>query len=109
MGRSAIVAGTGFEGRGTVIQRHCKEGRHVILERETNNKHDKNAVAVYIVIPRLFGLLGSSLKQIGYIKSNTAKSLAKRMDAGETITGYVKSYYAPQGRDHPRVTLELEY
>jgi len=109
MGKSAIVAGTGFEGRALIIQRHCEEGKEVILKREPNNKHDENAIAVYFQVPRLFGLLGTAEKQIGYIKANTAKSLAKKMDSGKQVKGHVKSFYSPEGREHPRVTLELEY
>lgn len=108
MAKSSIVTGTGFEGRKSIIDRYCKEGRGVVLKREPNNSHDENAVAVYLRVPRLFGLLGASKKQIGYIKSNTAKSLAKKMDSGTKVTAYVKSFYAPEGMDHPRVTIELD-
>jgi hypothetical protein len=108
-GRNAIVAGTGFEGRGKVIQGHCKIGRKVILKGEPNNSHDANAIAVFLEVPRMGGLFGSSLKQIGYIKKDTAKSLAHKMDDGVSVNGYVKSYYAPDAKDHPRVTLELDH
>lgn len=59
MGRSSIVAGTGFEGRAVIIQRYCKEGSKVALKREPNNKHDSNSIAVYLEVPRLFGLFGT--------------------------------------------------
>lgn len=107
MERTVIVAGTGFEGRGAIIRRHCREGASILLKRELQNKHDTNAIAVYLKTPRLFGLLGKSFTKIGFIKANTAVSLAKKMDAGEKITGLVSSYYAPPSRDHPRVTLKL--
>ena len=114
MGRSAIVAGTGFENpdgsnRCNIIRRFVRDGMEVTLIREQNNMHDPNAVAVYISAPRLFGLLGTSQKQIGYLKASAAKSIAKRMDDGEKITGHVANYYAPAGIDHPRVSLLLEY
>ena len=107
MERTTIVAGTGFEGRGAIIRRHCKDGASILLKREFKNKHDTNAIAVYLQTSRLFGLLGHSFKKIGYIKANTAASLAKKMDSGEKITGQVSSYYAPLGKEHPRVTLKL--
>ena len=107
MERTAIVAGTGFEGRGAIIRRHCKYGASILLKREFKNKHDTNAIAVYLQTSRLFGLLGHSFKKIGYIKANTAASLAKKMDSGEKITGQVSSYYATLGKEHPRVTLKL--
>lgn len=109
MGRRSIVAGTGFEGRARIIKRHCREGTPVVLKRESNNPHDENAIAVYLKVSRLGGMFGSALKQIGYIKASTAKSLAKKMDGGTKVTGWVNSYYAPDGKEHPRVSLELEY
>ena len=107
MERTAIVAGTGFEGRGAIIKRHCKDEASILLKREVKNKSDTNAIAVYLQTFRLFGLLGHSFKKIGYIKANTAASLAKKMDSGEKITGVVSSYHTPPDRDHPRVTLKL--
>lgn len=107
MKKGTIVAGTGFEGRNRVIKKHCREGMEVALKREPKNKYDPNAIAVYIKIPRIGGLLGSRYKQIGYIKASTAKSLSKLMDSGVKVTGKVRSYYAPEGRDFPRVSLEI--
>lgn len=109
MGRSATVAGTGFEDREFIIKRHCKDGLPVTLRREPHNKHYKNAIAVYLSIPRLGGLFGRSLKKIGYVKAHSAKSLAKRMDSGQHINGRVKSFDAPEDREFPRVSLELDY
>ena len=109
MARSAIVAGTGFNGRAQIIRKHCRPRTPVSLKREPSNKHDPNAVAVYVLVPRLGGILGTAKKRIGYVKKNTAKSLAKRLDAGEKITGRVDSIFAPPEIDHPRVTLELDY
>jgi hypothetical protein len=79
----------------------------VALVREPHNPHDSNAVAVYIDVPRLGGIFGNSTKQIGYIKANTAKSLAKAIDSGARIRGYVNSFWAPEGREYPRVTIEV--
>lgn len=107
MGRHVIVAGTGFEGRESIIRRYCRDGVAAELRREPLNTHDPNAIAVLIRVPGLFGLLGSSLRQIGYIKADAARGLAKRLDAGEKITARVTSFYAPRGRDFPRVSLEL--
>ena len=109
MGKDAIVAGTGFEGRAEVIRKHVKEGMPVQLRRDPSNPHDPNAIAVLILVPRLFGLLGQSLTQIGYIKAGAAKGLAARIDTGTEIFGFVKSFYAPNGLDHPRVSLRLEW
>lgn len=107
-GRNAIITGTGFEGREKIISRHCKVGGKVTLKREPNNRFDSNAVAVLLEVPRLGGLLGNSLKPIGYIKKHTAKTLAKKMDSGIPINGIVISYFAPEEVRHPRVTVELD-
>lgn len=109
MGRNAIVAGTGFEGRAAVIRDHVREGQAVQLRREPTNTFDPNAIAVFIEVPRLFGLLGSSFRQIGYIKAPAADNLASRMDQGLKISARVSSFYVPPGRDHPRVSLVLDY
>jgi HIRAN domain len=109
MGRDAIVAGTGFEGRADVIRFHVRAGMRVQLKREPGNPHDANAIAVFISVPVLFGLLGKRPMQIGYVKAAAASTLAEKMDAGVEITGFVKSFYAPKGREHPRVSLRLEW
>ena len=109
MGRHVIVAGTGFEGRASIIRNHCRNGQRVELRRQPSNRHDPNAIAVYIEAPRFFGLFGKGLRQIGYIKAPAAGGLAKRMDDGLVIQARVSSFYAPPGREHPRVSLDLEY
>lgn len=108
MGKSCVVAGTGFEGRDKIIKAHCKEGAEITLKREPTNKHDSNAIAVYLHTPRLFGLLGTAKKQIGYIKARAAKPLAEKMDSGVVVTAQVASFYAPDQIEHPRVTVEVD-
>jgi hypothetical protein len=105
--KTAVVAGTGFEGRAEVIRAHCREGSRVVLKRDPANPHDSNAVGVFLEVPRLFGLFGKALRQIGFIKAHAAKSLAKRLDEGTVVYASVKSYWAPSDREHPRVTLHL--
>ena len=109
MGRNVIIAGTGFHNRSSLIQRYCHNGLKAVLKREPDNPHDPNAIAVFIEVPRLFGLYGRGLQQIGYIKASAAKGLAKQMDEGLAIQAMVASVYAPSDRDHPRVSLELDY
>lgn len=114
MGKAAVVAGTGFRNqdgsqRNKLIRKYVRDNLPVYFRREPSNEHDENAIAVLIKVPSLFGLLGTSLKQIGYIKAGAAKSLAKKLDAGEEIKGYVNSFYAPPQKDYPRVSLWLEY
>jgi len=109
MGKDAIVAGTGFEGRAEIIRKHCRNGMPVHLRREPNNPYDPDAIAVLIAVPRMFGLLGHSLVQIGYIKASAAKGLAAKLDSGKSVNGMVKSFYAPEGKDFPRVSLRLEW
>jgi hypothetical protein len=109
MGRNVIVAGTGFEGRASVIRRHCRNGQTAWLKREPTNSHDPNAIAVYIETPVLFGLFGKRLRKIGYIKAPAAEGLAQRMDEGLKISAYVASFHAPAERDRPRVSLTLAF
>ena len=114
MGRNAVVAGTGYRNfngfsRASIIRKYAQEGRAITLRREPKNKHDNNAVAVYIVVPILFGLLGSLQKKIGYLKASLAKTISSRMDKGEEIKGSIDSFYAPLEKKHPRVTIHLDY
>jgi hypothetical protein len=109
MGRTANVAGTGYKNsdgsnRRNIIRRFVRENMIVTLSREP---HDINAVAVYVSAPRLFGLLGASLKQIGYLKASAASSILNKLDTGERLTGRIGSYYVPPGEDYPRVSLVL--
>jgi len=111
MGRTTNVVGTEYinsdgSSRRNIIRRFVREDMPVTLRCEP---HDINAVAVYISVPRLFGLLGTTLKQIGNLKASAATSIAKNTDAGESLTGRVGSYYVPHGKDHPRVCLVLKY
>jgi hypothetical protein len=107
MRKNAIVTGTGFEGRDEIIRKHCNQNSKVTLIRQLHNSHDPNAIAVHIEVPVLFGLLGKASKQIGFIKASSAKSIAKKMDAGVKIHASMVSIYAPDGINHPRVTVEI--
>ena len=109
MGRDAIVAGTGFEGSASLIRRYVREGMPALLRRDRTNAYDLDAVAVLIAAPRKLGLLGTSHRQIGFIKAGAAKGIAAKIDSGTPVSAYVKSFHAPAGLDHPRVSLRLEW
>lgn len=108
MKRQISVAGTGFEDRAEIIKRYCKKNRKLKFIREPDNPHDENAIAVYILVPFIPFLLSQKMK-IGYISAGIAKSLAKKMDSGVKVTGYVRTYYAPDYIDHPRVSAVIHY
>jgi hypothetical protein len=99
------VAGTGFEGRAAIIRKYCRDGVPVRLVREPNNPHDPKAVAVYLPVPRLFGLLGTSWRKIGYVKAGKNKGLSEKMDRGKAVGATVRSFYAPPRKEHPRVSI----
>ena len=110
----AVVVGTGFKNpdgsdRASIVRAHVKPDLPVRLVREHSNKHDPNAIAVYIPIPRFFGLLGQSWRQIGYVRATAADKFAALIDAGTRVTAVVTSYYAPSDRDHPRVSIRLSW
>ncbi len=114
MEKTVQITGTGYKNqngsnRSEIIRKHVKDDKSVYLRREPSNEFDENAVAVYIKVPILFGIFGSSLEQIGYLKSGSAKSLAKKIDAGGKIKASVVDCYAPPEKSHPSVTLRLEY
>ncbi len=105
MGTPVVVVGTGYEGRAEIIRRHIEEGQEVFLVREPENQYDSNAIAVYVEVRKMFK---KTRKQIGYLKEKRAKTLSKRMDDGESIAATVYSYFAPDDKEHPRVSLNLE-
>lgn len=51
-----------------------------VLQREPENEHDENAIAVFINEGRWKGT------HIGYVKRETASALAPRMDSGIEIS-----------------------
>ena len=58
----------------------CIEGDDVELVREPDNRHDSNAIRV-----------DSDYGQIGYIPSETAVSLAPKMDRGNAVHAYIEA------------------
>ena len=113
MALTAIVTGTGLRNddgssRSRVIRRRCLAGCEVLLRKDSANREASCSVAVYLGVPRLFGLLRSSYAQIGYLDSNAAASVAARIDSGTEVRARVKSVYAPEEKDNPRVSLTID-
>ena len=57
--------------------------------------------------PRFFGLLGSRRAQIGHLDSK-ATALMSKLGPDDEIRAVVKSVYAPEQKDNPRVTLLID-
>jgi len=110
---AAIVIGTGLRSadgssRSRVIRRHCTIGCEVLLRIGLATGETSHAVAVYLEVSRLFGLLRSSYAQIGYLDPNAADSIAPRLHSGGEVRARVKNVYAPEEKDSPRVSLVIE-
>jgi hypothetical protein len=110
---TAIVIGTGLRNadgssRSRVIRRRCALGGEVVLRKGPATDETSHAVAVYLGVPRFFGLLRSSYAQIGYLDPIAAASIAARLDSGGEVRARVKSVYAPEEKDSPRVSLIIE-
>ena len=110
---TAVVIGTGMRNadgssRSRVIRRRCTLGGEVVLRKGPATGETSHAVAVYLGVPRLFGLLRSSYAQIGYLDPLAAASIAARLDSGGEVRARVKSVYAPEEKDSPRVSLVIE-
>ena len=93
--------------RDQIIREHCYTGMPIVLRREPDNPVDANAVAVCIEVRGWFR--GKSLKQIGYIKAGTAKSLSKRIDRGDPVPAHIDYLNASPERNVPVVALALEW
>ena len=110
---AAVVMGTGLRNadgssRASVIRRRCALGDEVVLRKDPATGESSNAVAVYLRVPRFFGLLRPSYAQIGYLDPLAAASIASQLDPGGEVRGRVKSVYAPAEKDSPRVSLFIE-
>jgi hypothetical protein len=112
MALNGIVVETGLRNddgssRARVIRRRCVIGCEVVLRR-ADGREMSRSVAVYLGVRRFFGLLRSSYAQIGYLDAQAAASLVARLDSGGEIRARVKSVYAPEEKDSPRVSLAID-
>ncbi len=73
------IVGVSFEGRQDLVA-GLQEGFDLALERQANNPHDSNAIAVR------YGAL-----QVGFLKKEIAKHLAPAMDAGARYAARIES------------------
>lgn len=74
--------------RQKIIKDYASENKYVILEREPNNKFDKNAVAVFIEAGFLFS---HGKYQLGYLDGRTAEDIAPLIDSGVEVKAYISS------------------
>ncbi len=80
------IVGVTYENRQSIV-RKCYSGQPLRLEREKNNKYDKNAVAVY----------NGSDQMLGYLKRELAASIAKDLDDGKKYNCSVKEVTGGSG------------
>jgi len=111
MGTVAVVVDTGLRNddgssRAGVIRRHCSIGREVLVRR-TSGQGGPHSIAVFLRVPRFFGLLGARPAQIGYLDAKAEAMLAK-LGPDEEVRAVVKSVYAPEEKDNPRVTIIID-
>lgn len=92
-----MVAGSRFEGRPAVIERDLRAPDAVVLAREPQNRHSRNAVAV----------LTKSGDQIGYVPEEDAADVAPLMDAGLPYRAWVKKILT--GATHPIPVVIAEF
>ena len=110
---AAIVTGTGLRNedgssRARVIRRRCEVGCEVILRKSATIRESLPVVAVYLPVRRFFGLLRPAHAQIGDLDSRAAASIAARLETSGEIRARVKSVYAPEEKDNPRVSLFID-
>ncbi len=89
------VMGTTFT---DMAKLNIKEGDELMLNREPNNKYDKNAIRVS------WGVI-----KIGYIKKELAKDMAKAMDKGKKYKCYVSNVTGgTKGKTNKGINIRLE-
>lgn len=86
------VVGMYYEGlfRKPDVINNIIPGKRIVLQREPSNKHDPNAVIVF--------LDDNPNDKLGYIKRERAARLAPILDRGSQYKCYVKNTYRPNGR-----------
>ena len=98
----SYVAGVTFNNsdgsaRQAYIRKFVKAGMPATLKREPDNKHDPNAIAVWVTATFLFGLIREEI-QIGYLPADLAQELAGPVSSGGRISATV-SETEPFGED----------
>src|SRR5664279_4635721 len=94
--------------RSRVIRRRCAIGCEVVLRKGSEGRDTSHAVAVYLRVPRLFGLFPSSDAQIGYLEAGAAALIVSRLDSEDEVRARAKSVYAPEEKESPRVSLTID-
>jgi hypothetical protein len=74
------------------------EGDQLTFEREYENEHDENAIAVY----------DCSGQQLGYLKSSVAEDVAPILDSGGKITGFVTEVTGGMGDESYGCNIRIE-
>ena len=108
----AVVTGTGLRNDdesslSRVIHRRCEPGCEVVLRKGRPNRHMSFTVAVYVSVPRLFGLLRPFYAQIGCLDERAAASVPSRIDSGGEVRAWLKNVYATEERDNLWVSLTI--
>jgi len=102
------VAGVARLDRAGDIHKWCKEGGVVILKREPDNPHDKNAIAIFIIVKMLFGLIKSEY-QVGYVRAITARKMALKLDNNESYNASVSRVYVADWRSAVDITIDVVF
>lgn len=92
------IVGVSFEGRQELLKK-LTTGQEVFLQRQPDNPHDKNAVAV----------IDDKGVQLGFLKARLAKDLARFLDKGVEYTATITSVTGlDEGENHIGVNLIVE-
>jgi HIRAN domain len=102
------VAGTGYEGRYSIIRRRGAKRAQVRLIPEPTNRFDKSAIAVLMMWTTLNGT--EIWEQIGYVPARVSQTVNVLLGSGEWAIeeAFVRRIQAPPDMDAPRVVVRLE-
>ena len=112
---TAIVTGTGLRNadgssRARVIRRHCEVGGEVVL-RKALAVGNTSSVPPWRCSSRFPGSFDTSdlvLRNRGSRRPGRCCNSCARLDSGGEVRARVKSVYAPEEKDSPRVSLIIE-
>lgn len=95
------VTATGVDGRDAIIRDVCQPGLEVQLRAAAG------AVEVLVQVPKFFGIV-RSWKVVGLLKADPEHRILSRVKSGKVLSAKVLKSYAPKGKSHPMLKIEIE-
>ena len=91
--------------RQKIISKFCKEGMPLELIPEPDNKHDSNAIGIWLALD---GFFSSNKYHLGYISEEIACRLSDDIQGGKEVDVYIKNVTGGSGNKAFGVNITIE-